>query len=722
MWIKKEAKMKRKRFFSFPWPLPLPMLYLHLLLLPCFSLFLLKPALAERVEPLLPRDVLRLLNNEISGELAQDYIRDIARFHRLQPSRGYTKAAEWVAKKAQELGLAEVQVERYPADGKTFYYMYPSSPAWEVEMAELWIVKPEEEKLTSYAEIPVSVAINSRSADEVAELVYVGAGTSPRDYENIDVKNKVVLASGPIDAVANLAVDRFGALGVVTINMRSADDEPDNVSTLRLRTKTPAFDFGLSHRRGEALRSRLEAGEKVYVRAIIKAETKPYYYENVIATIPGTDLKEEEILLTAHLCHYKPGANDNASGSACLLEIGRAIQRLLAEKKIAAPKRTIRFLWVPEMSGSIAWVARHPEIVARVGAGINLDMVGQYLNQNNSSFFLHLTPHSRPHYLNDLLINLTEFIAANNMHAFGEPTDFPVYSLSGSRDSFRYRIVGYSGGSDQVIFNDGLIAIPFAFFLVWPDRYYHTSGDQPERCDPTQLKRSALLAAAATLFLADDCPHKARHLAGEMVNHIRARIGLELQKAFNLLNQSGKKELATGYKEGINLIEQEARRETANLESLKRYSSRDKEVDAYLDSMVAKLKNEKTAWRAELDRYYQLTCQAKGVKPEKIGLTAEEVAAQKNIPRRNPALKGPVNMAFLRDRIKEEPEAFNLPIFREDSRIPYEILNFVNGQNSLLDIRNAVSAEFKPLPLSWVEAYLRLLSRAGIINFGSSPN
>jgi hypothetical protein len=42
-------------------------------------------------------------------------------------------------------------------------------------------------------------------------------------------------------------------------------------------------------------------------------------------------------------------------------------------------------------------------------------------------------------------------------------------------------------------------------------------------------------------------------------------------------------------------------------------------------------------------------------------------------------------------------------------------LNFVDGKNSLLDIRNAVSAEFEPVPLQWVEDYIRLLARAGVV-------
>ena len=673
-------------------------------------------SLAQAPEPLLYEKVLRALNNEISGELAQDYVRGIARFHRLQPSRGYSLAAEWVADQAKKFGLADVRVEKYPADGQTMYSTQKSSPAWDVEFAELWITSPKEEKLTSYAEIPVSVAIGSTTCDLEADLIFVGEGTSPGDYENIDVKGKVVLTSGLIDRVASLAVDRYGALGVVTINMRFADDEPDNVSTLRLsRVQTPTFGFGLSHRRGEALKARLLRGEKIRVRAMVKAETHPYYYENVIAAIPGRDLAGEEILLTAHLCHYKPGANDNASGSACLLEIGRSLRRLIDEGKIKPPQRTIRFLWVPEMSGSIAYAVRNPEATRRAMAGINLDMVGQYLNKNNSTFFLHLTPHSRPHFVNDVLINLVEFLAAHNVQALEDESAFTVHSLSGSRDAFRYRIMGYTGGSDQVIFNDSLIGVPFAFFLVWPDRYYHTSGDQPEQCDPTQLKRSSFLAAAATVFLADDCPHKARRLAGEMAIRARSRIQAEISRGFGLLHQSEPATLFASYKEAANFVSQAYKRESAALLGLKNYSRRDELVDRYIVSTVEKLQAEKLKSLAELESFYLLTCQALQVAPQKMTTTEEEKRAAKIIPRRHEELKGPLGWTYLRDKFKDKLEVTKIPIMEEDNRITYEILNFIDGRNSLLDIRNAVSAEFKPVPLTWVEEYIRLLAEAGVV-------
>lgn len=670
---------------------------------------------AQNEVSILTEKDIRALNNEISGERAQDYIRYIGQFDRLQPSRGYHRAAEWMVAAAKKAGLSDVHIEEYPSDGKIYYYMDKTAPAWDVDFAELWIVEPKEEKLTTYAEIPVSLAITSRSCDVKGELVFVGSGTSVKDYADLDVKGKIVLAEGYIGSVANMAVDRFGALGVVVINQRYAHEEPDIVSSIRIRTKTPTFGFGLSHRRGEELKSRLQRGEKLIVRATVETEIHPWPLENVVAVIPGTSLAHEEIVLTAHLCHYKPGANDNGSGSACILELGRALKRLIDQGKIKQPKRTIRFLWVPENSGSIAYAAAHPDIMQRTVAGINMDMVGQYLNDNNSTFFLHLTPHSKPHYINDLLVNLTEFVAHHNVSGLMGGASFPVHSLSGSRDAFRYRIQGYTGGSDQWAFNAGLIDVPMVFFLIWPDHYYHTSGDKPEICDPTQLKRSAFLGAAAVVYLMDDCPHKARRLTGEMFTRAQARIARETKRSFDYLNQAPKNKLAARFKESQNFIEQAYKREVAALLSVKDYSPRDQAVDKYAQDMAKILLGKKAASRQEIKDFYHLTCAAREVEPLIPLVTQVEKKAAREIPQRNPKLRGPFSSSYLREKLAGSGINLDLPIFRTDSRICYEILNFINGKNSILEIRDAVSAEFEPVPLSWVKEFISVLEQADIL-------
>ena len=81
---------------------------------------------------------------------------------------------------------------------------------------------------------------------------------------------------------------------------------------------------------------------------------------NVVAEIPGTDLKDEIVMLGAHFdsWHSGTGATDNAAGSAVCMEAVRILQSLGLK-----PRRTIRIgLWSGEeqgLLGSRAYVAEH---------------------------------------------------------------------------------------------------------------------------------------------------------------------------------------------------------------------------------------------------------------------------------------------------------------------------------------------------------------------------
>ncbi len=105
-----------------------------------------------------------------------------------------------------------------------------------------------------------------------------------------------------------------------------------------------------------------QQGEKLRVLLDLQAEyhTKDLMASNVIAEIPGTDLREEIVMLGAHLdsWHTATGATDNAAGCAVVMEAVRILQKL--ELK---PRRTIRVaLWTGEeqgLLGSKAYVAEH---------------------------------------------------------------------------------------------------------------------------------------------------------------------------------------------------------------------------------------------------------------------------------------------------------------------------------------------------------------------------
>lgn len=81
---------------------------------------------------------------------------------------------------------------------------------------------------------------------------------------------------------------------------------------------------------------------------------------NVIAEIPGTDLKDEVVMVGGCLdsWHTGTGATDNAAGAAVVLEVVRLLKKLNLQ-----PRRTIRIgLWSAEEQGSLgsrAYVAAH---------------------------------------------------------------------------------------------------------------------------------------------------------------------------------------------------------------------------------------------------------------------------------------------------------------------------------------------------------------------------
>lgn len=251
----------------------------------------------------------------------------------------------------------------------------------------------------------------------------------------------------------------------------------------------------------------------------VEARVYPSKYDNVIATVPGSDPKAKEFIITAHLCHFDPGADDNASGAASILEIARAIKELISSGEIDPPARTIRFIWIPEMSGSYAYAATHPDKTDNMICGLNLDMVGSYLNRNNSGFNFHCTPDSLPHFINDVVANFADYVGKTNTEDdYYSAYQFynPILSVQGSRDSFRYKVLPFMGGSDHKIYNDRLVNVPMVFFNVWPDPYYESDLDSPDKCDPTTLRREAVVAVASAVLVSRAAGPEALGLASEV--------------------------------------------------------------------------------------------------------------------------------------------------------------------------------------------------------------
>ena len=290
-------------------------------------------------------------------------------------------------------------------------------------MGELWLVTPtEQKKLYDIHDVAVSVAANSQNGDVTGELVDVGLGTRAEDYAGKDLKGKVAIGGGGVAQIFAMASQR-GAIGAVGYSTLYPDRGVDVIPSSSIAVNAQGFGWAVSPRQGHELVARLARGEKLSLRSVIKAETMPGELETVHATIAGDPSSTQDVIISGHLYegYLKQGANDDNSGCALTLEVGRAYIKLVSEGKLPKPKHTIHFLWVPEISGTNAWLKAHPDIARRVIADLNFDMEGIRLSTSRSYWILQRTPDTFPSFLNDIGQSMMEFVVGDHARAHPLP-------------------------------------------------------------------------------------------------------------------------------------------------------------------------------------------------------------------------------------------------------------------------------------------------------------
>jgi hypothetical protein len=161
------------------------------------------------------------------------------------------------------------------------------------------------------------------------------------------VRGKIVLVGASPAEAQELAIGRFGAVGMVSYQQNqktawSADN--DNLlrwGHLQSFTADKTFAFMVSLKTARALQARLRRGDNIRLHATVHAGQHAGFYEIATATIEGSDsrLKNEEIAFSCHLDHQRPGANDNASGCVTILEVARTLQKLIDSGALERPAR-----------------------------------------------------------------------------------------------------------------------------------------------------------------------------------------------------------------------------------------------------------------------------------------------------------------------------------------------------------------------------------------------
>jgi len=531
--------------------------------------------------------------------------------------------------------------------------------------------------------------------------------------------------------VQEMAIARHGAAGIVSDmpNQTTAWSGLDKtvVRWGHLDARQPSgFAFMVSRQAAEALRSNLRSGESVILNAHVMATVGPGHWTVVTATIPGTDSTAGEIVYSCHLDHERPGANDNGSGCVTILESARVLTHLIDSGHLPRPRRTLRFIWGPEVEGTMAFLASHPEIRQRLRANIHMDMVGGDPFKNKSVFHVTGTPWSLPSFVTDVgAVFLDAIRTAASGYAAGDATAGVGIvetraGAQGTRNELIADVTPYSAGSDHDDYDSSTIAVPSLYLRDWPDIYIHTDHDNLDQIDATKLRRVALLGAASGYVYASVTAEQLSRLLPFLTAQAEARLAHAFGAAQQLVEDPQLGAGVASY-EARNLVDQTLQRERAALHTLVDFTGGPSDADAEGAKALADQ-------AAGFQHWLEGQARLRGAKGPTSAPWAGDRDA-KRVPIRVGEF-GPLtyqNDNVLLARLGKErygkiklinSEATQLLNVRDQSELyAYEIVNFVNGKRTVGEIRDAVSAEYGPLPVNLVADYLEACAEAGVIQW-----
>lgn len=683
---------------------------------------------------LLPEEQMDWIIGEASGETAYNTILETG---------GYNKdrLADEYADTFYETEYIYDQLNRYGLPGAEIVRFLPGPDAWDGPdvwdgiKGELWEIDPNRQKLASYRDMTAMLACGSQPADVKAQLVWVGYGTAP-EINHRDTTGKIVVTEGYLPHVYELACAKGKALGVIAIHRRREHLDPTQIPfyTRRLRSERKGrygggFAFFMTARDGAFLKERLLYGETITVHAQVDAEIVPFEYQDLVCHIPGTDRGAESIILSAHLFEgiVKQGANDNKSGSAVILEVARILHTLIEDGRLPRPRRTIRFLWGPEFGGTGPWVKANKELMENTLCNINMDMVGEWLSKHKAVISLISTSYGNAHYVNDVTENYYRYVGETSrqrLHGWKSGYGVPrrIVAPTGADEPFHYSIEVHYGNSDHEVFNDWGVQVPGVMMIAWPDPWSHTSGDRINKCDPTQLKRAAVIGAAAAYTIASADDDTAMRIAGETAANASRRLAHQFMRGQEQLNRANTEELYHAYRLAQLYIRAGLTRELETLQSVLELADEEAEVAAHIEEMKAAVTAVAKALQRALEAHMrQRACQL-GIAPVEVLPTNLEEQASCMVPIPTAKVKANGYRGYV-ESIEAVPKELHdkFPVGRDGIASTRELHLLIDGRHTVLEIRDLLDAQFpQTSDLQSIINYIKILESAGLIEWAET--
>jgi hypothetical protein len=294
-----------------------------------------------------------------------------------------------------------------------------------------------------------------------------------------------------------------------------------------------------------------------------------------------------------------------------------------------------------------------------------------------------------------------------------------ILAPSGSDEPFYYSVEVHSGSSDHEVFNDWGVGVPGIMMIAWPDQWYHTSGDRPDKADPTQMKRVAAIGAAGAYTIASADAEMAMRIAGEMASNGTRRMGHAWIQAQNSLTNAGPATLNEAYQNALNRLETAEAFETAALRSLVELYGKDKTAQKYIESLLGTMQSTAFAHKKIIEEQMKMRANQLKCAPVKIVSTVDEKKAASMVPKRTSKVR---EMGYVgwRGYSREIPQAAKdkYPYSRREIASTSELQCLINGERNILEIKRYLDGQYpRASSLTAVMNYLYQLEAAGFVTF-----
>jgi hypothetical protein len=271
----------------------------------------------------------------------------------------------------------------------------------------------------------------------------------------------------------------------------------------RLRGTWTIPVFAVSPREANPLRERVAAGEKVRISFALEARTGSSPGETVLATLPGRD-RSKYVLFCAHGDSDSggPGADDNASGVAIVMEIARTAAAAVRAGLIPQPAWDLRFAsWGGEISSTRQYVAAMDKDPSHLQAVFNFDQSGF----GSFKDALYVEPDDLE--VNRTIIALVRAVMKDHLAASGFPEHAASIKSQGGTDSYVFQNTRTAGATlypavtiytsawdheQAVQVTEGFPPLNWypgekpGMVTVDGDAFYHSVGDTPANTTDTE--------------------------------------------------------------------------------------------------------------------------------------------------------------------------------------------------------------------------------------------